>query len=110
MPSDDAVLRAISAGTTAYGVYFNPKGGTFGTLAHDREVVASEEIGIGPHHSDPAAYWTFRFWQRNHEFPYGADVLAHCCAAAGLRISDGRDAVDRDAPRRWVALPTRLQR
>ncbi|MDH6585588.1 hypothetical protein M2161_004694 [Streptomyces sp. SAI-133] len=110
MPSDDAVLRAISAGTTAYGVYFNPKGGTFGTLARDGEVVASDEIGIGPHDSDPAAYWTFRFWQREHDFPYGADVLAYCCAAAGLRISDGRDAVDRHAPRRWVPLPTRLQR
>ncbi|MET7691026.1 ankyrin repeat domain-containing protein [Streptomyces sp. NPDC005483] len=110
MPSDDAVLRAISPGTTAYGVYFNPKGGTFGALARDGEVVASEEIGIGPHDSDPAAYWTFRFWQRAHAFPYGADILAYCCAAAGLRIGDGRDAVDVRAPRRWVALPTRLQR
>ncbi|MFJ6391552.1 ankyrin repeat domain-containing protein [Streptomyces sp. NPDC091972] len=110
MPSDDAVLRAISAGTTAYGVYFNPKGGTFGTLARDGEIVASDEIGIGPHASDPAAYWTFRFWQRGHDFPYGADILAYCCAAAGLQITDGRDAVDGQAPRRWVPLPTRLQR
>jgi hypothetical protein len=110
MPSDGAVLRAISAGTTAYGVYFNPKGGTFGTLARDGEIVASDEIGIGPHDSDPAAYWTFRFWQREHEFPHGADILAYCCAAAGLRITDGRDAVDGQTPRRWVALPTRLQR
>jgi hypothetical protein len=110
MPSDDAVLRAISAGTTAYGVYFNPKGGTFGTLARDGEIVAHDEIGLGPHDSDPGAYWTFRFWQREHAFPYGADILAYCCAAAGLRIDDGRDAADRHAPRRWVALPTRLQR
>ncbi|WP_053849252.1 ankyrin repeat domain-containing protein [Streptomyces sp. NRRL B-24085] len=110
MPSDDAVLRAISAGTTAYGVYFNPKGGTFGTLARDGEIVASDEIGIGPHASDPSAYWTFRFWQRGHDFPYGADVLAYCCAAAGLRITDGRDVVDGQVPRRWVPLPTRLQR
>ncbi|WP_326667095.1 ankyrin repeat domain-containing protein [Streptomyces canus] len=109
MPSDDAVLRAISAGTTAYGVYFNPKGGTFGALARDGEIVAGDEIHIGPHDSDPDAYWTFRFWQRKHAFPYGADVLAYCCAAAGLRISDGRDAVDGQASRRWVALPTRLQ-
>jgi hypothetical protein len=110
LPSDDAVLRAISAGTTAYGVYFNPKGGTFGALARDGEIVAADEIGIGPHDSDPAAYWTFRFWQREHDFPHGADVLAYCCAAAGLRITHGRDAVDGQTPRRWVALPTRLQR
>jgi hypothetical protein len=110
MPSDNAVLRAISAGTAAYGVYFNPKGGTFGTLARDGEVVESEEIGLTPHDSDPAAYWNFRFWQRTHTFPYGADVLAYSCAAAGLKISDGKAAVNGHTPRRWVALPTHLQR
>jgi hypothetical protein len=110
MPSDDAVLRAISARTTAYGVYFNPKGGTFGKLARDGEIVAHDEIGIGPHPSDPDAYWTFRFWQREHTFPYGADILAYACAAAGMRIDDGREAADRRAPRRWVPLPARLIR
>ncbi|MER5227048.1 ankyrin repeat domain-containing protein [Streptomyces flaveus] len=110
MPSDDAVLRAITAGTTAYGIYFNPKGGTFGTLARDGEVVESEEIGLPPDESDPPAHWHFRFWQREHTFPYGADTLAYACAAAGLRISDGRAAADRRAPRRWVALPSQLQR
>ncbi|MFJ6087993.1 ankyrin repeat domain-containing protein [Streptomyces sp. NPDC092369] len=110
MPSDNAVLEAISAGTAAYGVYFNPKGGTFGTLARDGAVVASDEIGISPHDSDPEAYWTFRFWQRNHPFPYGADVLAYACAAAGLSISQAHDAADRHTARRWVELPARLQR
>ncbi|WP_406154327.1 ankyrin repeat domain-containing protein [Streptomyces sp. NBC_01023] len=110
MPSDEAVLKAISAGTTAYGVYFNPKGGTFGTLAHDGKAVAYEEIGLSPQESDPAAYWNFRFWQTEHSFPYGANLLAYACNAAGLRISDGREAVDRGTPRRWVALPERLQR
>ncbi|CAM5669180.1 ankyrin repeat domain-containing protein [Streptomyces fumanus] len=110
LPSDDGVLRAISAGTAAYGVYFNPKGGTFGTLARDGEIVARDEIGIGPHASDPDAYWTFRFWQRRPAFPYGADLLAYACAAAGLRITDGRGAADRHGPRRWVPLPARLVR
>ncbi|NEB03872.1 ankyrin repeat domain-containing protein [Streptomyces sp. SID13726] len=110
LPSDSPVLRAISAGTTAYGVYFNPKGGTFGTLARDGEVVASDEIGLSPHDSDPAAYWTFRFWQSAHTFPYGADVLAYCCAAAGMTLTEGRDAADLHAPRRWVELPEGLQR
>ncbi|NGO45599.1 ankyrin repeat domain-containing protein [Streptomyces ureilyticus] len=110
MPSDDAVLRAITADTSAYGIYFNAKGGTFGTLARDGEVVEREEIGLSPYEPDPPAYWHFRFWQRKHTFPYGADTFAYACAAAGLRISDGREAADRRAPRRWVALPARLQR
>ncbi|MDL5198889.1 ankyrin repeat domain-containing protein [Streptomyces sp. ALI-76-A] len=110
MPSDSAVLRAISPGTAAYGVYFNPKGGTFGTLARDGDVVESEEIGLPPHDSDPTAYWHFRFWQRTHTFPHGADVLAYACAAAGLNITDAQGAVNHRTPRRWVALAPRLQR
>ncbi|MET8117067.1 ankyrin repeat domain-containing protein [Streptomyces prasinus] len=110
MPSDDTVLKAISAGTAAYGVYFNPKGGTFGTLARDGEVVESEEIGLWPGASDPAAFWTFRFWQRKHAFPHGADIMAYACAAAGLDIDDGRDAAGLRSPRRWVELPLRLRR
>ncbi len=110
MPSDDAVLRAISAGTAAYGIYFNPKGGTFGTLARDGAVVEHEEIGLYPDRPDPATHWHFRFWQRRSTFPPGADTLAYACAAAGLRIHDGREVADRGAPRRWVPLPSQLQR
>ncbi|MYS22471.1 Ankyrin repeat-containing protein [Streptomyces sp. DvalAA-14] len=108
-PIGGALLEAISAGTTACGVYFSPKGGTFRTVARDGEVVTSDEIGSAPLASDPAAYWTFRFWQRRRTFPYGADILAYCCATAGLGIGDGRDAVARGGPRRWVPLPARLQ-
>lgn len=110
MPSDDALLRAVSAGTSAYGVYFNPKGGTFGALARDGGIVAGEEIGLSPQASDPPAYWTFRFWQRGSAFAYGADVLAYACAAAGMTVGDGRVAMGRGAARRWVPLPPALQR
>ncbi|GAA1938137.1 hypothetical protein GCM10009837_75490 [Streptomyces durmitorensis] len=110
MPSDDAVLRAISAGTAAYGIYFNPKGGTFGTLAQNGETVAHEEIGLCPDESDPPAYWHFRFWQRQHTFPHDANTLAYAAAAAGLRVSDAQDALDRRTPRRWVELPAHLRR
>lgn len=110
LPEDEAVLRAISAGTAAYGVYFNPTGGTFGALARDGEAVAREEIGLRPHKSDPDAYWHFRFWQRGRTFPHGADILAYACAAAGLSISDGRDAADLRTARRWVKLPAGLRR
>lgn len=110
MPSDDAVLRAISAGTAAYGIYFNPKGGTFGTLARDGEVVEHEEIGLHPDRPDPATHWHFRFWQRRSTFPHDAGTLAYACAAAGLRIHDGQEVMDRRAPRRWVPLPSQLRR
>ncbi|MGW6269378.1 MULTISPECIES: ankyrin repeat domain-containing protein [unclassified Streptomyces] len=110
MPSDDAVLRAISAGTAAYGLYFNPKGGTFGTLAQDGDITSREEIGLPPDASDPPAYWHFRFWQRRRAFPHDANILAYAGAAAGLRIRDAQDAVNRRHPRRWAQLPARLQR
>ncbi|MFG3257195.1 ankyrin repeat domain-containing protein [Streptomyces sp. NPDC048172] len=110
IPGDRALLEAISAGTAAYGIYFNPKGGTFGHLARDGESAGHEEIGLPPFESDPPAHWHFRFWQRGADVAHGADVFAYACAAAGLRLTDGREAVDRRAPRRWVELPPRLRR
>ncbi|WP_307813811.1 DUF6461 domain-containing protein [Streptomyces sp. N35] len=109
MPSDNDVLKAVTPGTCAYGIYYNPKGGTFGSLARDGETVAHEEIGLSPFEGDPPAFWHFRFWQSG-AFPYGADTLAYACAQAGLRITDGRSAVNRQGPVRWVRLPGRLRR
>ncbi|MEU6819073.1 ankyrin repeat domain-containing protein [Streptomyces atriruber] len=110
MPGDDAVLRAISADTTAYGLYFNPKGGTHGTLARDGRCVEHEEIGLSPEATDPAAHWHFRFWQAGPGVPYDALDLAYACAAAGLRVTDARRALDHTLPRRWVELPADLVR
>ncbi|GAA2069272.1 hypothetical protein GCM10009801_18660 [Streptomyces albiaxialis] len=110
MPSDAALLEAISAGTEAYGIYVNPKGGTHGTLARDGEYQGNEEVGLTPHQAEPPARWHFRFWQTTQEFPYAANVFAYGCAAAGLRIADGRRAMDLGAPRRWVELPPHLIR
>ncbi|MEU8775491.1 ankyrin repeat domain-containing protein [Streptomyces sp. NPDC048606] len=109
MPRDGALLAAISRGTSAYGVYFNPKGGTFGTLAVDGAVVRSEEIGMLRVASDPAAYWRFRFWQRGRSFPAGAEALAYACAAAGLRVGGGPAVRGLRTPHRWVALPPHLR-
>ncbi|MGV9338791.1 ankyrin repeat domain-containing protein [Streptomyces sp. NPDC003688] len=103
LPSDNTLLRAVSTGTTAYGLYFNPKGGTFGALARDGEIVHMEEMGHWPLDADPA-HWPFRFWQRGRTFPWGANHLAYACAAAGLTITDGRSATERTAPGRWVRL------
>jgi len=110
LPHDDAVLQAVSTGTVAYGVYFNPKGGTFGCLVRDGDVTGHEELGLSARATDPGACWHFRFWQRGRGFPYGANALAYACAAAGMTITDGRHAVDPRAVRRWVPLPVHLQR
>lgn len=101
MPSDDTVLRAVSAGTSAYGVYFDPKGGTFGAMARDGGIVAREEIGLSPQASDPAAYWTFRFWQRGSAFAHGRrrSRLRLC-----RRRNDGRRRPGGDRPRRGSPL------
>ncbi|SDK68895.1 ankyrin repeat domain-containing protein [Streptomyces indicus] len=109
LPSDEAVLAELTHGTAAYGIYYNPKGGIFGTLARDGRAVGHEEIGLTPDEAEPAAAWHFRWWQRG-AFSYGADTLAYACSQAGLRITDAGTAADRHAPRRWVRLPDRLQR
>ncbi|MER7172717.1 ankyrin repeat domain-containing protein [Streptomyces mesophilus] len=108
LPNRGELLEAVSAGTTAYGIYYNPKGGNFGTLARDGRFVDGGEIGSTPYGPEPEAAWHFRFRQRG-SFPYGADTLAYACGQAGMRITDGRAAVDRYAPRRWVRLPEHLQ-
>ncbi|MFJ2766308.1 ankyrin repeat domain-containing protein [Streptomyces sp. NPDC087300] len=110
MPSDDALLRAVTPGTTAYGLYFNPKGGTHGILARDGDIVDSEEIGLPPDESAPPAHWHFRFWQSGRHFPHAATELAYACAAAGLQIGDGSVRAALNAPRRRVELPPELQR
>ncbi|MEU5683843.1 ankyrin repeat domain-containing protein [Streptomyces venezuelae] len=110
LPSDETLLGAISAGTTAFGLYFNPKGGTHGTLARDGRCVEHEEVGLSPEATDPSAYWRFRFWQTGPGVPYDARELAYACAAAGLRVSDGCAALDGTAPRRRVELPVELVR
>ncbi|MGW5355929.1 ankyrin repeat domain-containing protein [Streptomyces sp. NPDC004031] len=109
LPNDGSVLRALSAGTDACGLYFNPRGGTFFTLARDREVLVSDELGRTGLREDQDAYWRFRFWQNRPRFPYGANALAYVCAAAGLRVTAARTALDHRAERRWVPLPPHLR-
>lgn len=110
LPSDSALLAAVSAGTAACGLYFNPKGGRFYTLARDGGTVRSDELGYALRHADPDGYWRFRFWQRGAAFPYGANDLAYVCAAVGMRVRDAGEALDHRATRRWVLLPEHLQR
>ncbi|WKX68772.1 ankyrin repeat domain-containing protein [Streptomyces sp. XD-27] len=107
LPFDDEVLRRLSAGTVAYRVFFNVKGGTFGDLARDG-AVEHEEIGLAPELGLsiggiwPEGHWRYRFWQSGPDAPYGAAPLAYGCAAAGLRLADSRPVTG--PPRRWVPV------
>lgn len=101
-PGSEDFLVRVSSGTTAYGVYFNPKGGTFGSLARDGEVVRREEIGLSPFAGDPPEFYRFRFWRTGAGAPYDAASLAYACAAAGVRPTDAEPLNRR--PRRWVRM------
>ncbi|MDJ1137900.1 ankyrin repeat domain-containing protein, partial [Streptomyces iconiensis] len=104
MPGDERFLRKVSQdGGTAYGVYFNPKGGTFGNLARDGRTVRHEEIGLEPFEEDPPEFFLYRFWQRGDDAPYDAASLAYACATAGLQLTDPAPLLG--PPRRWVRVP-----
>ncbi|MFJ9854253.1 ankyrin repeat domain-containing protein [Streptomyces sp. NPDC101150] len=100
-----SVLDALSLGTAAYGVFFNPKGGTFGTFSRDGRTELSEEIGLPTHGADSSdAHWLYRFWDWGlPKDMHGAPVLAYASAMAGLPVTDV-PPVD-GLPRRWVEIP-----
>ncbi|MBP2401533.1 ankyrin repeat domain-containing protein [Streptomyces syringium] len=88
----DAWLAALtSGGGRAYGVYFNPKGGTFGTFATDGRAVQSEEIGLPPGEEEPEGHWTHRFWLWDSgERLWNGSELAYACDQAGLSVDESR--------------------
>ncbi|WP_212765033.1 ankyrin repeat domain-containing protein [Streptomyces sp. I05A-00742] len=102
LPSDSAILEPVSAGTAAYGLYFNPNGGTFGTFARDGRTVVQEEIGMTPAADDPPEHWFYRFWQVGEHGTIDAGCLAYACHRTGLRLEDA-DAVD-GPPSRWIPV------
>lgn len=98
-----AVLDALSPGTTAYGVYFNPKGGTFGTLSRDGRFELHEEIGF-VFGDEPDRHWLYRFWQWDKEpWAWGAYELAYASDMGGVRLAEGQPLID--PPRRWARIP-----
>ncbi|MEU2853691.1 ankyrin repeat domain-containing protein [Streptomyces syringium] len=88
----DAWLAALTnGGGRAYGVYFNPKGGTFGTLAMNGRAVHSEEIGLPPGEEHPEGHWTHRFWAWDStDRLWEASKLAYACDQAGLSVDESR--------------------
>ncbi|MGI5351437.1 ankyrin repeat domain-containing protein [Streptomyces sp. CA-250714] len=103
LPATPEFLRRVSAGTTAYGLYFNAKGGTFGDLARDGRMVRHEELGLSPFEGDPPEFYRFRFWQTGEDAPYRAAELAYACAMAGMSLRDAEPLTG--PPRRWVRVP-----
>lgn len=105
LAASPAVLAAVSPGGRAYGVYFNPKGGTFGSLSVDGGAVHHEEIGLIARADSPEGFWLHRFWQWGpYGDMYGTGSLAYACDRAGLPITDPGPLLG--PPRRWVELPT----
>ncbi|PJN42264.1 hypothetical protein CG747_00570 [Streptomyces sp. CB02959] len=102
--STDPVLDALSVGTAAYGLYFNPGGGTFGALSRDGRTELTEEIGLPPHGDEPEGHWDYRFWSWSRPADlYGASELGYASAAAGMRLTDPGPVSG--PPRRWVEIP-----
>ncbi|WP_275462767.1 ankyrin repeat domain-containing protein [Streptomyces noursei] len=100
----DAALDALSVGATAYGLYFDPSGGTFGTLSRDGRSELTEEIGLPPYGDEPEGHWHYRFWSWSRpQERYGAAELGYASAAAGLRVTDPRPVSG--PPHRWVEIP-----
>ncbi|MET9610408.1 ankyrin repeat domain-containing protein [Streptomyces sp. NPDC006512] len=105
---DDELARRLSP-ATVYSLYFNPKGGTSGTLYRNGIAIRHEEIGPWtPFADDPAEHWLYRFWQQPCvPFPHGdANLLAYACAMGGITKASTRDcwALSR-GPRRVVRVP-----
>ncbi|MFF2065365.1 ankyrin repeat domain-containing protein [Streptomyces sp. NPDC058200] len=106
---DDELARRLSPATT-YSLYFNPKGGTFGTLYRNGTKVRHEEIGpLTPLVDDPPEHWLYRFWQRpGVTFAHDANLLAYACAMGGISKASARDCwALSSGPRRIVQVPLR---
>ncbi|WP_228122588.1 ankyrin repeat domain-containing protein [Saccharothrix syringae] len=91
------VTRPLSAGTTCYGVYANPKSGNQGSITRDGEVVGSDlHPGGEPLEREPADLVLLSYLYRH-------DATAYACAYAGLRPTDARAVTG--PPDAWLRLP-----
>ncbi|RVX43814.1 ankyrin repeat protein [Nonomuraea polychroma] len=97
MASTPGVMKALSAGTVAYGMYANPKSGNQGCVYRDGEDVAWDtHPGGGDVSSDDSAEEILL------KYLYVGHAEAYCFAGAGLRPTDARAITDPDT---HVRLP-----
>ncbi|MGA5405642.1 ankyrin repeat domain-containing protein [Streptomyces lavendulocolor] len=92
------VLRPLSRSTRACGIYFNPKGGTFGAALADGETVWQGEVALTPGPEVTAEWWLTRCWDWSTH--HGPRQIAYACRLAGMRLTDSRPVTG--PPRRWV--------
>ncbi|QWF84484.1 ankyrin repeat domain-containing protein [Amycolatopsis sp. CA-230715] len=95
-PQMPAVTKTLSAGTTCYGMYANPKSGNQGSISRDGEIVAWDLHPGG----EPTELGGVLL-----SYLYQSQALAYCFAYAGLRPSDDRSVTG--PPDAWIRLPER---
>ncbi|TDD41056.1 ankyrin repeat domain-containing protein [Nonomuraea terrae] len=95
MPFTPVVMRLLSAGTVAYGMYANPKSGNQGCAYRDGEVVAGDT-----HPGGDDASTTDSAEEILLKYLYAGRAEAYCYAAAGLRPAVA-------APETLLRLPER---
>ncbi|MBF8191750.1 ankyrin repeat domain-containing protein [Nonomuraea sp. K274] len=99
MASTPVVMKTLSAGTVAYGMYANPKSGNQGSVYRDGDVVAWDTHPGGGNASsdDPAEEILLTYLYEGH-------AEAYCFAGAGLHPADTRALTDPDT---HLRLPER---
>ncbi|GAA3431156.1 hypothetical protein BJ998_000704 [Kutzneria kofuensis] len=95
-PEMSRVTTALSAGTTCYGMYANPKSGHQGSITRDGEVVAHDLHPGGEPNEEGDVLLTYL---------YQDQALAYCFAYVGLQPADRR-AIS-GPPDAWIRLPER---
>jgi hypothetical protein len=93
-PQMPGVTKALSTGTTCYGMYANPKSGNQGSILRDGEVIGWDLHPGGDPGEDGDMLLSY-LYQHN--------ALAYCFAHVGLRPTDNRAVVG--PPDVWIRLP-----
>lgn len=94
--SSEDVMRRLSAGTVAYGMFANPKSGNQGNIYRDGEIVDGDlNPGGAPAEDDG----TFEVLLAHL---YRGEAVAYCCAYAGLRPKNNKAFTE---PDQWILLP-----
>ncbi|MEU1720633.1 ankyrin repeat domain-containing protein [Nonomuraea sp. NPDC005692] len=91
--------RLVSTGTVCYSMHSNAKGGIFGHIARDGEVMAWEPDSAFMVPTDAPAEEILAAYLYRDRCP------AYCCAGAGLRLADARPITG--PPGAWLRLPER---
>ncbi|WP_328872194.1 ankyrin repeat domain-containing protein [Streptomyces sp. NBC_00287] len=98
-PQQPVVMRLLSEGTLAYGLYANAKSGNQGCVFRDGVGEGWDlHPGGGPYPEDSLEEVLF-------SYVYTHKAVAYCLAYAGLRPTDARAVVG--PPDHWVELPER---